>query len=173
MALSEPYRRPWYDTLRSPEPLCFGYTNLLRSSSRQIGRAVAPLQVNAPNDVLLSWFSVAKVEPAVSRFAYFEYQGTLPPIIYSSHRKRYWYIVEVSKKESDGSDRSGAELLRATKRLFRNSLEDSNAYGENILDLILGSPPTEVDEEDFRRMNTEKVDPLSTVPGGVYRVRRS
>ena len=106
----------------------------------------------------------------MGRFAYFEYRGMLPPIMYSSHQKPYRFIVQVSRIESDGSERSCAELLRAAKRLIRNSLEHSNAYGEDILELILGFPPKEIDEEDFRRMNTEKVDPLSTTPGGVYRV---
>ena len=106
----------------------------------------------------------------MARFAYFVYRGTFPPSIYSSEPKLYRYIVEVSKKESDGSDRSVSALQRSVRILLRNSVKTDDAYGQDLVDVIMASPPQEITQEEFKSMETRPLNPTSTMPGDVYRV---
>jgi aryl-alcohol dehydrogenase-like predicted oxidoreductase len=84
-------------------------------------------------------------------FAYFDYRGTFPPTIYSAAREPYHYVVEVSRTESDGHERSLDELLKAARILISNHLGPSTA------EELTGRAPTEITQEDFDRMRTRPV----------------
>ena len=97
-------------------------------------------------------------------FVYFDYRGTFPLTIYSATREPYHYVVEVSRTESDGDERSLDELLKAARILI------SNRLGPPIAEELTGRAPTEITQEDFDRMRTRPVRG-SVMPDGVYRVR--
>jgi hypothetical protein len=74
------------------------------------------------------------------------------------------YVVEVSRTQSDGHQRSLDELLRAARILISNHL------GPSAAEELTGRAPTEITQQDFDRMRTRPVRG-SVMPGGVYRVR--
>jgi hypothetical protein len=80
-------------------------------------------------------------------------------------------IVEISKKELNGSNRSDAELQTAARHLIRHSLRDSYVYGESLIEILLRCEPTEISEDEFKRLKKTRLGALSSVPSGVYRVK--
>ncbi|MBV8967851.1 MAG: hypothetical protein JO331_02180 [Verrucomicrobia bacterium] len=101
----------------------------------------------------------------MSKFVYFEYRGTRAPTIQSSYREPYHYVVEVSKKESDGHDRSPDELKNAAAIVIRSSLVGS------IAEILIATPHRkEITRREFDAMETENLNPTSSMPGGVYEV---
>ena len=102
----------------------------------------------------------------MSGFIYFDYCGKLPPTVYSAIREPYRYIVKVAKRDSDGHERSGAELRKAAEILIRNALGESTAES-----LLPGSTPREITQERFDQMTKVRRSSRS-IPGGVYKVVR-
>jgi len=101
----------------------------------------------------------------MSRFAYFDYSGKLPPTIYSAYREPYHYVVGISKKESDGHDRTPDELQKAAAILIRNTLGPTDA------ETLIATPgQTEITREELELMRTRRVNLSSIMPGGVYEV---
>jgi hypothetical protein len=106
------------------------------------------------------------------RFSYFVYRAELPATVHPNNSASYCCIVEVSKKELNGSNRNSSELQNAARHLIRHSLSDRYVYRENLIDILLRCEPTEISEEEFRRSKKTRLDPLSSVPGGLYRVKQ-
>jgi hypothetical protein len=102
----------------------------------------------------------------MSAFIYFDNRGKLPPTIYSAMREPYRYIVEVAKRDSDGHERTDAELRKAAEILIRNAL------GESIAEALLTcSPPREIMQERFDQMTKVRRSSRS-IAGAVYKVVR-
>jgi hypothetical protein len=80
------------------------------------------------------------------------------------HQEDFHYIVEVSKRDSDGHLRTREELLRAAKLLIHISVDEPTAEG-----FISAAPPEEISQQSFDGMTTALVRPVSA-PGGVYTV---
>ena len=101
----------------------------------------------------------------MSRLVYFDYRGTRPPTIQSSYREPYHYVVEVSKIESDGRERTRVELQKAASILIRDAFE------EGFAETVISAPQkAEITREEFNRMETEKINRNILMPGGVYSV---
>lgn len=101
----------------------------------------------------------------MGRFAYFEYEGTLRPTIYSSYRKPFHYLVKVERDEADKHERTAEELKRAAGILILNKV------GADIAEAIReGSPPKEVSRKRFEAMRLARVNRCTTMPGDVYEV---
>jgi hypothetical protein len=105
------------------------------------------------------------------RFSYFIYRAELPETV-QSNLALCCFIVEVSKKELTGSNRNISELQNAARHLIRHSLSDRYVYRENLIDILLRCEPIEIGEEEFRRLKKTRLDPLNSLPGGLYRVKQ-
>jgi hypothetical protein len=102
----------------------------------------------------------------MGRFAYFEYEGTFPPTIYSSYRKPYHFVVKVERDEADKHERAAEELQRAAGILVLNKL------GSRTAEVVReGSPPTEITRSEFEAMRVVRVDRCAAMPGDVFRVK--
>jgi hypothetical protein len=106
------------------------------------------------------------------RFSYFVYRGKYPVTIHSENKRLYCCVVEISKKELNGSDRNGAQLQNAARNLIRYSLRGSYVYGENLIDSLLRCEPTEIAEDEFKLLKKTRLDLPSSMPGGLYRVKQ-
>src|ERR1700747_1181042 len=95
---------------------------------------------------------------AMCRFSYFVYRGKLPVTVHSENKQLYCCVVEISKKELNGSDRNGAQLQNASRNLIRYSLRGSYVYGENLIDSLLRCEPTEIAEGEFKRLKKTRLD---------------
>jgi|GEM_PF-6111031 hypothetical protein len=105
------------------------------------------------------------------RFSYLVYRGKFPLTVQLNNSASYCCIVEVSKKELNGSNRNRCELEHAARHLIRYSLRDRYLGGENLVEILLRCEPEEISPEQFKRAKKIRLDPLRSVPGGVYRVK--
>ena len=87
---------------------------------------------------------------------YFDYRGKL-----SSNEDRY--LVEVSKKNANGVDRSLIELRIAASTLLLNGLSETLADGR-----ITPPGPSEIEKIRFDKMTKEQV--FRGTDGSIYRV---
>ncbi len=87
---------------------------------------------------------------------YFDYQGKSPP-------NEYRYIVEVSKKNAEGADRSPIELRIAASSILLNGLSVT------LPDVRIETPrPLEIEKTCFEKMMKEQV--FRGTDGAIYKV---